>query len=512
MWTPIEIKKIWHLAFEYSGIVKVGGLAEAVRTMTQALANSGLEVLVLMPSHGVHLNPNRGFDLVPLDFQACGDRIGIDGNKYHYCIGAEIARLGNVNVVLFKGLDTQTGLVFDSRYPYENIEEKASLFTRAVVAFAEKYGLPDLVHVHDWHSVLAGVALKDLGERKGVSIPLVYTIHLSSTRCFPWHYASVDWSGIHDRHHPVWRTWKHEWFRYSDVWDSVYGCVEAFGVLESDLITTVSHGYLEELLGKYGYWLREKSCVIYNAVDWRVEDTINWLLRKYNTANRIDTRWRVVDDVDSYCRDKVGWIEKRGPLFLVIGRLSHQKGIDIALNALKYTNDFRLIVLGTSVGDRGYEFYLNSLVEGLPGRAVIYRCTPPLDYLKALYYVSTATLVPSRWEPFGIVAVESMSMGTPVIASSTGGLGEIVVDLGVNPQDATGILVSTGDIAGFAKAMERLAYLIEIDKESGDKIRNNCIRRVDMLFRSWRIRDMTLSCYEKARLMAFYRAHAGVYK
>lgn len=42
-------------------------------------------------------------------------------------------------------------------------------------------------------------------------------------------------------------------------------------------------------------------------------------------------------------------------------------------------------------------------------------------------------VVPSRWEPFGIVAIEAMSMGTPMVASDLGGLREIVVDFRRKP-------------------------------------------------------------------------------
>lgn len=497
---------MWHITFEYSGVAKVGGLGEAVRSMVKALVDYGFRVTVLMPSHGVHLNPYRGFELYPLKFDVQGSRIGVDGARYPYRIGAEKALIDGAEIIVFKGLDTQTGLVFDSRYPYENVEEKAALLARAVAAYAERYGLPDLLHAHDWQSVLAAVAVKDLGERRGLAIPMVYTIHLSSQRSFPWHYASESWAGLKDRFHPVWRVWRHEWTTYSRLWDSVGGCVEFFGILESDVFTTVSWSYMEELLARYGWWLRGKTYVVYNSTDWRVGEVASWLKEKFGTEDRFSVRWRLVEEVEKMCRDRWGWLDKRGPLLIATGRLTYQKGFDVAVKALDYTHEPRLLILGISVGDRGYENHLRELAYSYQGRIEIAVCRLPSPLFKALHYTATAMLVPSRWEPFGIVAVEAMSMGTPVVASNLGGLREIVVDLRVDPDSGTGILVPPDNPMRLAEAIEFIVNAMERNLEARRSIQKNCLERVEANFRIGNVKNALAECYEKARVMAYYRA------
>jgi starch synthase len=508
LYAPESIRSVWHITFEYPRIAKVGGLAEAVRSMVRGLVSRGYNVTVLMPSHGVHLNPYRGFELHPLDFEASGVRIGVDGAQYRYRIGAEEARLDGARIILFKGLDTATGLVFDSRYPYDNVEEKASLLARAVVALAERYGLPDLIHIHDWPTVLVGVALKDLGERKGLAIPLVYTIHLSGGKCFPWHYASEAWSGLHDRPHPVWRVVRHEHVSYRQLWDSLGGCLEAFGVHESDLFTTVSYNYLDELLKKYGEWLRPKTCVVYNSTDWQVGEVREWLRNRYGTDDRRALRWRIAIEVQQQCPDRWGWVEPGDePLYVTSGRLTSQKGFDIALQALRYEPHTKLLILGLPVGDYGYEAWLRGLLAEHDGRAAILRCKMDPMLYKALFYVATGFIAASRWEPFGMVAVESMAMGTPVIASAVGGLKEIIVDIRGDPSNGTGLLVEPENPWALANAMRTLANIVEYGT-FGEKVRENCIRRVDTMFRIDSTTIMLVKCYEKARQMAYYRAHA----
>ena len=75
----------------------------------------------------------------------------------------------------------------------------------------------------------------------------------------------------------------------------------------------------------------------------------------------------------------------------------------------------------------------------------------PNDAVRAAYRMARAVLVPSVWaEPFGIVAIEAMSAGVPVIASATGGLVDIVDD------DRTGLLVAPGSVSELVAAMRAI--------------------------------------------------------
>jgi Glycogen synthase len=516
MRAPEAVNKVYLLTFEYAGLVKVGGLGEAVRQYATALARRGIDVTVLMPSHGRHLDPNRGFPLSPLDFRVCGDRRGLDGRPYPYCLGAEGTEVAGVKVVMFKGLDTATGLVFDRWYPYENVEEKAALFARAVVSYAERYGLPDLIHANDWHSGLAGIALRDYAERKGLAIPLVYTIHLSSGYSFPWHYASAEWAGLPDRPHLVWRVCCHRQELYSAVWDSVGGSVEGFAAVESDVVSSVSWGYLREALSKYGDWLRGKSCVLYNSTDWRIEEAESHFRRLAPDGSP----WRLVEAVERMGGE--GHLDGGGALFLAVGRATSQKGLDLAIRALDLSPSARLLVLAVSVGDFGYEEYLRRLVRERWGRAFLSFAKIPRDLYMALNYAATALVMPSRWEPFGISAIEAMAVGTPVIASATGGLPEVVADF--RSGEGVGLLVPPEDVAALGAAMESLANwlwrfkpdsipdgrLREIASARGIEyvkgLRRYISRYVDERFREKNLYEQLKHCYEKARQMAFYKA------
>ena len=525
LFAPTSVGRVWIVSFEYSGVASLGGLGEAVRAKAEMLARRGKSVTVFMPSHGRYLDPilRAKVGLRDSSFSECGYRRGVDGLYYHYCLGAEETVLNGVRLVLFKGLDRATRSVFDEWSIYSNVEEKASLLARAMRAYTQRSAeLPDLIDVNDWHSVLAGVTVRQEAERRGLAIPLVYTIHLSGSPSFPWHYASQDWSGLHNGPHLVWRVVRHEVEYYSSVWDSTGGNVEAFGVHEADLVVTVSFSYLrEELVGRYGDWILGKSCVVYNPTSLRVEDAELWVKERYGDIHG-GVEWRLVEELLSRYR-RWGYISGDGVLLVALGRLTWQKGFDVAVRALDYAPTVRLLVLGLEVGDYSFEAELRRLVEERSGRVAVILDRLPVDLRNAVVRLAKATIAPSRWEPFGLVAVESMALGTPVVASAVGGLKEVVLDLRGDDR-GTGLLVKPGDPRELGLAMESIALLMsgeapekiplaELRRLAGvnaeSRVRGNCVKLVDEYFREPAVYGMLESCYERARQMAYYRAVAS---
>lgn len=458
--------RVWMISFELQGVASLGGLGEAVKARVKALSSRGHDVTVLMPSHG-------RCDRRAL-FEECGERIGIDGRSYGYCVRACERSAWGARIVMFAGGP------LDLPHIYEWVEEKASLLAIGARSFAHREPWPDILEVHDWHSVLAGVAIKQMGEERRYAIPMLYTIHLSGSPSFPWHYA--EWSGLRDMRHPVWRRHRHEHESYRSVWDSVGGNVELFGAIEADQIATVSWSYLrEELARRHGEAILGKSCVIYNATD---------AIPPERPERPLDLLWDV---------QRFGEITG-GQLFVALGRLTAQKGLDIAIRALDHAPGASLLILGIPVGDHGYEEYLRRLASERWGRVMI--TFGKLDERTRLSIIASAvaTVVPSRWEPFGIVAVESLAAGTPVIAAAVGGLKEIVSDIRAG---GTGLLVPPENPEELGWAMREMMALVS---REGERIRGRCREEAERRFRESSVYGMIMDCYERARRMAYYRA------
>lgn len=141
---------------------------------------------------------------------------------------------------------------------------------------------------------------------------------------------------------------------------------------------------------------------------------------------------------------------KRPVVFLAAGRFSeYSKGADIALRAFKRLaqdrTDVYLLMIGPS---ENYRF----LLQDVPSQQYGFLKWVPGDELPGLFRLADIALVPSRYEPFGMIAVEAMLQGLPVIANDTGGLSEIV------HHKTTGLLnpVRNGWL-GFYQCMKELA-------------------------------------------------------
>ncbi|MEM2476607.1 MAG: glycogen/starch synthase [Zestosphaera sp.] len=509
------------VTFEYAGIKKVGGLGEAVKNISVALGNLGYEVTVVMPSHGVDLGQ-------PLEGVVCsGTRVGEDRWHYPYKIGFSSLNISDrVKLILVRGVDSRTSTILEDPYVYGRVEEKACLLCRALMCLAEYLGFPDIIHSNDWHSALAAVALKIYAEQKGIALPHLHQIHLPGSPRFSWHYISSEWCGVPADAHRIWRVCCHRLENTYDLWKSVDGDLEAFAVVEADAVATVSRSMINELLSRYGDWIREKTCFIYNSTDWSLKEVTDYALSSYGELDRAKLRWVLIRDLlSSY--SSTGQLTEGDALVLSTGRLTPQKGFEYLLRSFrKVPERLRLVILGISVGDLGYEEYIRQLVRDLDGRAVlITERVDPRTY-KLLHYVANAFVVPSIYEPFGVVAIEAMAVGTPVVASNVGGLSEIVEDLR-SREDGCGFKVQPGNELELSEAIQNLSYLTLVSElgegfeyltydnlrklasknlSLGHIVRENCIKRVEQNFRIHHTAEQVIRCYELSRKMAYFRA------
>lgn len=162
---------------------------------------------------------------------------------------------------------------------------------------------------------------------------------------------------------------------------------------------------------------------------------------------------------------------------LIVTRLQRHKGVDIAIRALAELKDSRVVLRVVGEGDEQYAEELRRLAQQLgisnrvewPGKIA-------REHLAEEYRRASLLLVPSRYEPFGIVLIEAMASGLPIAASNVGGIPHVVnggeCALLVEAGDAAALARAITDLAGNPDEMRRLseAGLIrarEFDAEAG---------------------------------------------
>jgi glycosyltransferase involved in cell wall biosynthesis len=136
---------------------------------------------------------------------------------------------------------------------------------------------------------------------------------------------------------------------------------------------------------------------------------------------------------------------------LSVGRLDERKGIHVAVEALAHLPDeATLDIVGR--GDERYEARLRELSDGRALNGRVRFDAVERSALARRYADADVFVFPVLWEePFGLVPVEAMTCGTPVVATGTGGSAEFLLD-GVNC-----LLVPAGDPVALAGAVRRLA-------------------------------------------------------
>ncbi len=510
-----SVNRVWMLSYECAGIAQAGGLGEAVAGLARTLAqNSKMDVTVLLPSHGRQLDQDLRTAYSLKDettFIANGYRTGTDRVHYHYLAGIETGFRDSVRYVLVKGLDRETSKWLDDRNLYDSnvIFEKMSLFARTVRTYSDyllatgsRSDLPDLIHAHDWHMIPAGVALKQSLETNRVKVPLVFTIHLLGRVSLPWHYGSEEWCGIQDLQHDVMigrrgvftRGYRHVWEEYC------HNSLERFGCYEANYVTSVSSSYLTHDVSDYvGNVITGKSGHIYNGCDWDNEEINSmvrvdqaserpigqndqylnrWDLRRHLLTQGLAQAKPIVEGQSNLDRSQeqqdqskrlIKPFEEDGPLVLMTGRLSPQKGVDILLDAVPRVlkalpgTKFLFFLLPSNNPDSNKS---TSMVAGGYPRNVrlIFGRDRPLYLLS--HVAADVYAMPSRVEPFGISALEAMITGNPVVGADVGGLRETVLDIQKYGDRGTGILTPAEDARSLSSVLISMIITMKIDESS----------------------------------------------
>lgn len=178
------------------------------------------------------------------------------------------------------------------------------------------------------------------------------------------------------------------------------------------------------------------------------------------------------------------------PALLYVGRLEYEKGVQDALAGLPAVLD-RFPGARLTIAGEGTQREWLGQIAAEHGVAESVEFLGHLDHQELLtaLHGADAVILPSRYEPFGIVALEAAAAGAPVVASSAGGLGEAVID------GETGFSFDPGDPAGLAAAVCRSLS----DRERAQRLAHQARVRLTEEFTWGHIARTTAEVYARAR-------------
>jgi len=290
----------------------------------------------------------------------------------------------------------------------------------------------DVVHTHTWYVGLGGMLVQAIHD-----VPLVVTLH-SMEPLRPW---KADQLG---------------------TGYAVSSWAERLAVERAERVIAVSAQMRGDILAHFRVD-PDRVVVIHNGVDAEA--------------------FRRTERREALARHGV-----REPYVLFVGRISEQKGIFPLLEAARgLPEDVSLVLCASSPDTPELLARLEAAVAGRP-RVRWINAMLPVPEVVELYSHAAVFVCPSIYEPFGLINLEAMACGTPVVASRVGGIPEVVVD------GETGWLVPPGDEAALAQALRDALGDPARARRMGEAGR----RRVEAHF-SWdRIADRTLAVYRDA--------------
>ncbi|KAK6280091.1 hypothetical protein POUND7_020358 [Theobroma cacao] len=477
---------------------KTGGLGDVAGSLPKALARRGHRVMVVAPRYADYAEPQdtgvrKRYKVDGQDVEVSYFQAYIDGVDFVF-----------MDSPMFRHM--QKNIYGGNRM---DILKRMVLFCKAAVEVPWHvpcggvcYGDGNLVFIaNDWHTALLPVYLKAYYRDNGL---------MSFTRS-----VLVIHNIAHQGRGPV------EDFSYVDLpehymdlfklYDPVGGDhfnIFAAGLKTADRVVTVSHGYAWELKTSEGGWGLHG---IINESDWKLRGIVNGIDTKdwnpqYDVHLKSDgyTNYSLETLQTGKAQCKAALQKELGlpgredvPLIGFIGRLDHQKGVDLIAEAIPWMmgQDVQLVMLGTGQPDleemlRQFENQHRDKVRGWVGFSVktAHRITAGADIL----------LMPSRFEPCGLNQLYAMNYGTIPVVHAVGGLRDTVQPFKPYEESGLGWTFGSADANKLIHALGNCLLTYREYKKSWEGLQ----RRAMMQDLSW---DNAAEKYEEVLVAAKYQ-------
>lgn len=436
-------QNILFVTSEYAGLVKVGGLGDVSAALPKALA-SRHDVRILIPGYRQVMDSQYPITII--------DTISAHADLPECSIGRMQIKNGTIiYVVICPELYERDG------NPYSDSSGKDwgdnhIRFARLSLAAAEiALGRsnfnwhPDLVHANDWPSALTPAYMK----WRGQSTPSVFTIH------------NLAHQGLFDPSYSAALGLPSEAFSIDSM--EFYGQLSFLkaGIVYSSHITTVSETYAHEIT------TRQFGCGLDGLLKTKFDQGL-----LSGIINGIDESWEPGSDpslVESFTERQ--WERKQAntrhvedcfnlpqstsPLFAVVSRLAHQKGVDLTLKVTDMIVNAggRLVVMGC--GESKLERDMLAMAKRYPQQIGVHIGFNEND-ARRIFAGSDFLLMPSRFEPCGLSQMYAQRFGSLPIAHRTGGLVDTIED------GLSGFLFSDATVDSYKDAVQRALNVFKL--------------------------------------------------
>lgn len=447
--------KILFIAAEAYPYAEVGGLSRVVYFLPKALAKLGHDVRILIPRYG-KIDQER----FPLELVYKGLRVPTGGKPEHLiCNVKQVKQENDFHFYFLENMEYYEKRA--NEYGYSDDPRRFALLVRGALEYLRHSDwVPDVIHANDWHTALAAQYLKTNYKKsnKLADIATVYTIH------------NLYYQGNFDHRFISELDFDDGTSEIPGLFDPRLNTINTMrrGLLFSDLVTTVSPSYAKEILTtEYGEGLdpllqevRTKLVGILNGIDYEEFNpaTDQILVKNYDLEN-----------LDKRSANKIALQREFNleedlsiPIIAYTGRLDDQKGLDLVTDTIEaLLREYRMQLIINGGGDNKYRQFFSNLFKKYPTMVGV-NLHADFAMPRHIYAGADIVLLPSRFEPCGIVQMEAMRYGAVPIVRKTGGLGDTVSDFNPSKNTGTGFIFEHFDKYAFygtvIRALETYRY------------------------------------------------------
>ena len=404
--------KVCFIAAEAAPFVKVGGLGDVIGSLPKALRELGVDARVVLPLYSSIDRERFGLKYKAYQFVDLGWR-------HSYCGIFET----EVDGVPCYFIDNEQYFNRDSIYGQIDDGERFAFFSKAALEILPALDFkPDVVNVNDWHTALSVIYLDVLKSREAEfykdmkSVLSIHNIEFQG-RFNPYEMGNL--FGLENKYFDA--------LIYNGDLNLLKGAIQL-----ADRINTVSETYAREILDPYFSYGLDKILTVEQG---KLRGIINGIdVDKFNP--KTDPMIPVNYDLKTFedkVQNKLAFQKEMAlevnadiPLIGMVTRLTHQKGIDLILQASEeiLKTGAQLVVLGT--GDAHYESALRSLEHYRHDRVRSILLFSN-EMSAKIYAASDLFLMPSKTEPCGLSQLISMRYGTVPVVHRVGGLRDTVI-------------------------------------------------------------------------------------
>lgn len=404
--------KVCFIAAEAAPFVKVGGLGDVIGSLPKSLRELGVDARVILPLYSSIDRERFGLKYKAYQFVDLGWR-------HSYCGIFET----EVDGVPCYFVDNEQYFNRDSIYGQIDDGERFAFFSKAALEILPALDFkPDVVNVNDWHTALSVIYLDVLKSREAEfykDMKSVLSIHNIEFQGKFNPYEMGNLFGLENKYFDA--------LIYNGDLNLLKGAIQL-----ADRVNTVSETYAREILDPYFSYGLDK---ILNVEQGKLRGILNGIdVDKFNP--KTDPMIPVNYDLKTFedkVQNKLAFQKEMDlevnadiPLIGMVTRLTHQKGIDLILQASEdiLRTGAQLVILGT--GDAHYESALRSLEHYRHDRVRSILLFSN-EMSAKIYAASDLFLMPSKTEPCGLSQLISMRYGTVPVVHRVGGLRDTVI-------------------------------------------------------------------------------------